>query len=102
MSLMMIVGVSINSLLTKPFSEVIQSSIFYLGLGTAYAWTALAVMTGGWISNKPVAWHWPMAGGMIGLVCSVYFAAFIFFYLPCVFLGMYLCYFHLAGDTPDA
>ena len=53
MSLMMIVGVSIASLLTKPISEVIQSRSFYLGVGTAYAWTALAVMTSSWVSNRP-------------------------------------------------
>ncbi|WP_291518939.1 hypothetical protein [Acidovorax sp.] len=100
-SLMMIVGVSVVAVLTEPISDVIQSSSFYLGIGTAYSWTALAVMTEGWVSNKFVSWHWPLFGGIVGIVCAVYFAAFILICLPCVFLGMYLCYFHLAGHTPD-
>lgn len=101
MSLMMI-GTCISSLLTKPPAEVLQSGIFYLGIGTAYAWVALAVMTGGWVGNNAVAWHWPLAGGMVGLICLVAFAAFIPLYLPCALLGMYLCYFHLAGYADDA
>ena len=101
MSLMMIVGVSIASLLTKPISEVIQSRSFYLGVGTAYAWTALAVMTSSWVSNRPVAGHWPLIGGMMGVICSGFFVAFIPLYLSCALLGMYLCYFHLAGYRPD-
>lgn len=102
LSLMTIVGASVVALLSAPFPEVVQSGNFYLGLGIAYAWTALAVMTRGWVSNKPVAWHWPLAGGMVGLICCIYFAAFIPLYLPCAILGIYLCYFHLIGDTSDA
>ena len=99
MSLMMIVGASIVSLLTMPLAENLQSGMFYLGFGTAYAWLALGVMTGGWVSNRQVAWHWPVAGGSIGLVCSISFTAAIPLYLACVLLGFYLCYFHLAGQN---
>ena len=99
MSLMMVVGTAIASLLTKPLAENLQTGMFYLGFGTAYAWLALGVMTGGWVGNKQVAWHWPVVGGSIGLVCSVSFVAAIPLYLPCVLLSLYLCYFHLAGPT---
>jgi Na+/melibiose symporter-like transporter len=102
MSLMVMVGVSIVALLTKPLAETLQSSSFYLGFGAAYAWAALAVMTGGWVSNEPVAWHWPVVGGVLGLICSAFFFAFIPLYLPCLLLGLYLSYFHLAGYSPDA
>lgn len=100
-SLMAILSVFIAALLTKPLEEVLQSGSFYFGLGVAYAWTALAVMTAAWISNKQLAWHWPLLGGMAGMICSAVFMFFIPLILPCFFLGLYLVYFHLAGYVPS-
>ena len=94
---MMIVGACVASLLTKPALEVLVSWEFYLGLGTAYAWLALGVMTGAWVSNKRLAWHWPVFGGVVGMACAAAFAVMIPLYLPCAILGFYLCYFHLAS-----
>ena len=72
MSLMMIVGFSIVSLLTQPLAETLSGSKFYLGFGVAYAWLALGVMTSAWVSNKQLAWHWPVLGGIAGVLCSAY------------------------------
>ena len=102
MSLMMVVGVSVSSLFTQPLSEVLSGSNFYLGFAVAYAWLALAVMTSAWVKNKQLAWHWPVLGGMAGILCSAMFAAFIPLYLPCAFLGLYLCFLHLAGPNLEA
>lgn len=99
MSLMMFVGASIVSLLTQPFLESFRDSKLYIRFGVAYAWIALGVMTGAWLADKPVHWHWPVVGGLIGILCCAVFAVFVPLYLPCVLLGLYLCYFHLAGKT---
>jgi len=99
MSLMLIASSSMVSLIRDPLPQVLQSGTFYLGLAMACAWTALAVMTGAWVSNRQVSWLWPLLGGLTGILCTVAFAVFIPFYLPCLFLGFYLCYFHLAGSA---
>jgi hypothetical protein len=99
MSLMLIASSSVVSLIRDPLSYVLQSGTFYLGLSMAFAWTALAVMTVAWVSNQQISRLWPLLGGLTGILCSAVFAAFIPLYLPCLFLGLYLCYFHLAGST---
>src|SRR5262245_10926284 len=67
MSLMLIVSSSVGSLIRDPLSQVLQSGSFYLGLAAACAWTALAVMTGAWVSNRQVSWLWPLLGGLTGI-----------------------------------
>lgn len=102
MSLMVFAGASFASLWTQSLTDTLRSSTFYLGWGMAYAWLALARMTMGWIGERRVAWHWPVIGGMAGVVCATFFATAIVLYLPCALLGVYLCYFHLAGRRPPA
>jgi hypothetical protein len=98
---LMLMGNSIAALLTRPLTKVLHEVGFYLGLGIPYAWLSLAVMTGGWVGNTRVNWHWPLMGGMVGLLCMAYAAPFILLYFPCVFLGIYLIYFHLGADIPS-
>lgn len=99
---LMLMGFSIAALLTQPLKDVSQGMTFYLGLFIPYAWLALGVMTGGWVSNTRVKWHWPLIGGMVGLFCASVFAQYIFLYFTFVFLGIYFIYFHLGADIPSA
>ena len=99
MSLMLIASSSVVSLIRDPLPQVLQSGTFYLGLAMAFSWTALAVMTGAWVTNQQVSRLWPLLGALTGVVCTAAFAVFIPLYLPCLVLGFYLCYFHLAGSA---
>jgi cobalamin synthase len=56
-------------------------------------------MTGAWVGDRQAAWHWPLLGGLAGLICVAVFFLAIPLYFPCVFLGLYLCYFHLVGHA---
>jgi len=96
---LMLVASSVVSLIRDPIRQVLQSSTFYLGLAIAVAWTALAVMTGAWVSNQSVSRLWPLLGGLTGIICTAVFSLFIPLYLPCSLLGLYLCYFHLTGSA---
>lgn len=98
MSLMMIVGSSIVAFVTDPTTAV-RSRLFYLGVATAFAWVALLVMNVAWLKEKPVSWLWPVAGGVAGLTCTAVFYPMIFLFLPCVVLGVYLCFAHFAGTV---
>lgn len=102
MSLMLIASTSVVSLIRDPLVHVLQSGTFYLGFAMAFAWMALAVMTGAWVGNRRVSPVWPLLGGLAGIFCTAAFAVFIPLYLPCLILGLYLCYFHLAASGRNA
>lgn len=101
MALMMSISTVVVAPLKKPLEQWSLGFEFYLGLAIAYAWVSLAVMTSVWINDKRVAWHWPVFGGLAGLLGSVVFAVMLPFYLTCACLGMYLFYFHLVGTTEN-
>ena len=96
-SLVMSVGLALELVVKLPFLSAIQEPKLYWGIAVLYAWTSLAVMTSGWVTDKPVAWHWPLIGGLTGIMCTVVFAPFLLTVLSCLFLGVYLSFLHLAG-----
>lgn len=98
MSLMMVVSTSILAVVADPMLAL-RSATFYLGLASAFTWTALGVMTKAWVEDQDVFWFWPIAGALTGVVCAVVFVHFALIFFPCALLGIYLCFFHLSGGT---
>lgn len=96
-SLMLVIGGMLWPLLPHPPDTMRQNIPFFLSALVLYAWVALAVMTEAWVNRRRVAWHWPVLGGLAGLVCAVFFMMGAWLCLPCIGLGIYLVYAHLTG-----
>ncbi|GKS98243.1 hypothetical protein AVKW3434_02665 [Acidovorax sp. SUPP3434] len=100
MSLTMIVSSSMVAVIADPASAV-RGTGFYLGIAAAFAWLALIVMNLAWLREERTSLLWPMGGGLAGMVCTAAFLPFIFLFLPCLLLGLYLCNVHLSGSASD-
>ncbi len=96
MSLMVFTATAVTALVNEPFFQVVNDPKFCLGLSVAYAWSSLAVMTIAWVGDRRVAWHWPVLGGLAGLVSAIFFAPFVLLYLPGAVLAVYLSVFHIS------
>jgi hypothetical protein len=64
-----------------------------LGIFMLFSWIALAVMSVGWIQDRPVNKRWPILGTMTGSI-SILFTGFplnLVFIFPALILALYLC-----------
>lgn len=92
--------------LEMPLALALKQLSLYTGLSILYVWVALAVMTWGWVRNRPVRWHWPLLGTALGLFYVVYYAfhypVSLLFVAPCVLLSLRLAHFHATAGTLGA
>jgi len=67
--------------------------LIFLGLCMLFSWIALAVMSAGWIQDRPVNKRWAILGTMTGTI-SILFTGFplnLLFIFPALILALYLC-----------
>lgn len=98
---LMVAASAIAELLRTPLAHALRSPSVYAGLAVFHAWTALALMTSGWLQDRRVHWHWPVLGTLSGLICLVFFSFASFLVSPCVLLGFYLLHFHGSAAPAD-